>query len=71
MKELDPDSYARDFKRITDEIMVHLGATSGVRLRVSLEIEAETEDGFDESKVRVVGENARTLKFEQSGFESH
>jgi hypothetical protein len=27
------------------------------------------KDGFDEAKVRTVGENAQTLKFDQSGFE--
>jgi hypothetical protein len=27
-------------------------------------------NGFDESKVRTVSENALTLKFEQSGFEA-
>jgi len=32
-------------------------------------IEAVDEDGFDEHQVRTVTENARTLKFEQSGFE--
>jgi len=31
--------------------------------------EATAPDGFDDSKVRTVAENATTLKFEQSGFE--
>ena len=38
-------------------------------LVVRLEIEAVDETGFDEQQIRTVSENARTLKFEQSGFE--
>lgn len=68
-KELNPDRYAMDFKKVTDEILTHLTAVPGVQLKVTLEIEATTDTGFDESKVRTVSENAKTLKFEQSGFE--
>jgi hypothetical protein len=31
---------------------------------------AVANKGFDEAKVRTIGENAQTLKFEQSGFEA-
>lgn len=44
-------------------------ATPGANLKVTIEIEATNASGFDEGKVRTVSENARTLKFEQSGFE--
>ena len=36
---------------------------------VRIEIEATDSEGFDETKVRTVSENANTLKFDQSGFE--
>ncbi len=68
-KELSADGYAKDFKKITDEVLTHLAATPGVNLKVTIEIEATTGKGFDESRVRTVSENAKTLKFEQSGFE--
>ncbi|OFE15977.1 AAA family ATPase [Humibacillus sp. DSM 29435] len=68
-KELSADAYAKDFKKITDEILSHLAGTPGATLRVTLEIEATQASGFDESKVRTVSENAKTLKFDQSGFE--
>jgi len=68
-RTLSPDRYAGDFKKITDEVLAHLAAVPGVRLTVSLEIEAIADDGFDEEKLRTVGENARTLKFDQHGFE--
>ncbi|NKZ77519.1 DUF499 domain-containing protein [Rhodococcus hoagii] len=66
---LNPDFYARDFGRITNEVIQHLAAVHGVELEVRLEITAVVKDGFDESKIRTVSENANTLKFEQTGFE--
>jgi hypothetical protein len=35
-----------------------------------VEISARCPEGFPEDKVRVILENARALKFDQSGFES-
>jgi hypothetical protein len=67
---LNPDFYARDFGRITTEVIQHLSAVDGVELEVRLEISAVARNGFDEAKVRTVSENAQTLKFEQSGFEA-
>ena len=69
-KRLQADRYASDFKKLADEVLGPLGATPGVSLNVTIEIEATTPDGFDDAKVRTVSENAATLKFEQSGFES-
>ena len=68
-KRLQADRYATDFKKLADEVLGPLGATPGVTLQVTIEIEATAPDGFDDSKVRTVAENATTLKFEQSGFE--
>ena len=68
-KRLQADRYASDFKKLADEILGPLGATAGVTLNVTIEIEATASDGFDDAKVRTVSENAATLKFEQSGFE--
>ena len=68
-KELNPERYAVDFKRIADEVLVHLAAHQGARLSVRIEIEATADDGFDDSRVRTVSENAANLKFDQSAFE--
>jgi hypothetical protein len=67
--KLDPNFYARDFGRITSEVIQHLAAVDGVELEVRLEITAMANNGFDDAKIRTVSENAHTLKFEQSGFE--
>ena len=40
-------------------------------LKITVEIEAVKKDGFPDDKARIVSENARTLKFDQSGFEDH
>jgi hypothetical protein len=68
-KRLQADRYASDFKKLADEVLGPLGATPGVTLNVTIEIEATTTGGFDDAKVRTVSENATTLRFEQSGFE--
>jgi hypothetical protein len=41
----------------------------GAAVRVTLEIEAEIPRGAPDSVVRIVTENARTLKFTSQGFE--
>ena len=69
-KQLSPDRYASDFKQITDEILTHLAANPGTEVNVTLEIEAISPEGFEESKARTISENANTLKFDQSGFET-
>ncbi len=68
-KRLQADRYATDFKKLADEVLGPLGATPNVTLNVTIEIEATAPNGFDDSKVRTVAENAATLSFEQSGFE--
>lgn len=70
-KELDQQRYAVDFKKVAEEVLAHLAATPGANLSVRIEIEATTPQGFDETKIRTVSENARTLKFEQSDFEEN
>ena len=68
-KVLQADRYASDFKKLADEILGPLGSAPGVALKVEIQIEATTPQGFDDAKVRTVSENATTLKFEQCGFE--
>jgi hypothetical protein len=69
VKELSAERYGSDFKKLADEILGPLLAVPGVDLSITVEIQATTPDGFDDSKIRTVSENATTLKFEQTGFE--
>jgi len=50
-------------------VLQHLAAADGVALEVTVEVTAVKPEGFSDDKVRVVLENARTLKFDQFGFE--
>jgi hypothetical protein len=68
---LDPERYARDFGRLYQEVIQHLAAPDNVDLKITVEIEAVKKDGYPDDKARIVSENARTLKFDQSGFEDH
>ncbi|RNM12122.1 DUF499 domain-containing protein [Nocardioides pocheonensis] len=69
VKTLNSDKIAMDFKNIADEVIANLRADEGTELTVRIEIEATNTTGFEDGKVRTVSENAKTLKFDQSGFE--
>ncbi len=68
-KELQPDRYAIEFKKVADEILAPLLSVDGATLKISVDIEVTAADGFDESKVRTVSENASVLKFDTADFE--
>ncbi len=68
--QLNPERYSRDLTRVAQEILQHLAAVDGAQLQVRVEISAEKPGGFPDDKVRIVTENARTLRFEQFGFEN-
>jgi hypothetical protein len=68
--ELNPDRVGRDAGKIAEEVIQHLSTLFGASVRVSLEIEAEVEDGVPESTQRTVSENCKTLKFKSHGFEA-
>lgn len=69
VKTLNAEKIAMDFKNIAEEVIAHLRGDPTTNLTVRIEIEATDAAGFDENKIRTVSENARTLKFDQSGFE--
>ena len=67
---LDPTRVGRDASKVADEVIAHLAGLTGADVRLTLEIEADIPDGAPEQVVRVVTENSKTLKFEDTGFES-
>lgn len=67
--KINPERYARDLTRLSQEIIQHLASPDGVELEIRVEIAARKSDGYPDDKVRNVTENARTLKFESYGFE--
>lgn len=67
--EADPERYSRDFNRLSQEVLQHLGSIDGVELDITIEIQAKVPEGFSPEKIRVILENAKALKFNQSSFE--
>ena len=68
--ELDPTRVGRDAGQIADEVIAHLSGLVGAKVKLTLEIEADIPEGAPEQVVRTVTENSRTLKFNDSGFET-
>jgi hypothetical protein len=66
---LDPTRAGRDASTIADEVIAHLSGLMGANVKVTLEIEADIPDGAPDQVVRIVTENSRTLKFDDTGFE--
>lgn len=67
--ELDPIRAKLQFAQIVDEVVQQFTLKPGVTVSVSVEIEANSPDGFDEQIQRAVMENCRTLKFENAEFD--
>ena len=66
---LNPLRMSSDAGTIGQEVIQHIQALLDSNIEVTLEITAESQQGFPDNVVRTVTENARTLKFENFGFE--
>jgi hypothetical protein len=66
---LDATRADRDAGKIAEEVLAHLSGQPGAEVSVTLEIEVRLPGGASEQTVRIVTENARTLKFTSQGFE--
>jgi hypothetical protein len=67
--EIDPQRVHKDMGLIVEEVIQRLSSQMGCDVEITLEIRAERPEGFDESTVRTISENSRTLKFEHYEFE--
>lgn len=67
--EVDAERYSRDLNRLSQEILQHISSLDNVDLNISIEIQASAAEGFTPEKMRVILENAKTLKFKHSSFE--
>ncbi len=67
--KLDASRVGGDAAKIADEIVRHLAGLIGADVTVTLDIDATVDGGFPAEVIRTVSENARTLGFEQQGFE--
>lgn len=67
--DLDPVRAKLQFNNLVDEVIGNFTAKPGVRVKIAIEIEAETDAGFDDSLQRTVKENCNVLKFKTAEFE--
>ena len=67
--KLKPTSAALEFSTIAEEVIQHFTSKLGTNVRITVEIEAESEDGFDDNIRRTVAENSNTLGFDHGEFE--
>ena len=66
---LDAMRVARDAQKILDEVIQHLTTLPNATVEVTMEIQADTSDGFPEKTIETVKANCQTLKFTGQGFE--
>ncbi|MGS0745921.1 DUF499 domain-containing protein [Syntrophomonas erecta subsp. sporosyntropha] len=67
--DLDTTRINRDVQKYVEEIIQHLTSVDGAKVTVSLEVQAESDEGFTQQTVRTISENCRTLRVRDSGFE--
>lgn len=67
--ELDPVKAKIQFSDVNEEIIKLFTQKPGVKVKISIEIEAESDAGFDESMQRSVRENCDHLKFKNHSFD--
>ena len=69
--EIDMVRPVKSFDAILNAVVMELQRTQGAKVKLTLEIQAEADEGFADIEVSVVRDNARQLKFkaESTGFE--
>ena len=67
--DLDPIQARRQFADIADDIIAHLSNRNATRVRIKIDIEADTTDPFDDQIQRIVKENCNQFRFGNAEFE--
>ncbi|GIX25472.1 MAG: hypothetical protein KatS3mg122_2703 [Caldimonas sp.] len=67
--ELDPILAKKQFADLVDEVVQQFTMRTGVKVKIAIEIQAESPSGFDDGLQRVVKENCNVLKFKNAEFE--
>jgi hypothetical protein len=69
--EIDMVRPVKSFDSILNSVVMELQRAPGVKVTLTLDVKAEAPNGFSESDVGVVRDNARQLRFkaESTGFE--
>lgn len=67
--ELDAIQAKKQFADLVDEVVLQFTSRPGVKVRIAIEIQAETITGFDDGLQRAVKENCNVLRFKNAEFE--
>lgn len=67
--DLDPVMAKRQFAELIDEVVLNFTAKPGVKVRISIEIDAESDAGFEDGLQRAVRENCKVLRFKNAEFD--
>lgn len=67
---LDNTRIIRDMQKYLEEVITHLSESEGCEVKLTLEVDAHSADGFSQGTVRTVSENCRTLRVQNFGFEN-
>jgi predicted AAA+ superfamily ATPase len=68
--ELDAIQAKKQFADLVDEVIMQFTARPGVKVKIAIEIQAESATGFDDGLQRAVKENCNVLRFKNAEFES-
>ena len=68
--ELDPILAKKQFADLVDEVVLQFTMRTGVKVKIAIEIQAESATGFDDGLQRAVKENCKVLKFKNAEFEA-
>lgn len=68
--ELDPIQAKKQFADLVEEVIMQFTARPGVKVKIAIEIQAESATSFDDGLQRAVKENCHTLKFKTAEFET-
>jgi len=68
-KSLDPVRATIDFSTLVEEVVQQFTSRADVDVEISIDIQARSKSGFDESVQRVVRENCSVLGFNAADFE--
>lgn len=67
--DLDPILAKKQFADLVDEVVLQFTSRPGVKLKIAIEIHADSATGFDDGLQRAVKENCNVLRFKNAEFE--
>ena len=67
--ELDAIQAKKQFSDLVDEVILQFTSRPGVKVKIAIEIQADSTIGFDDGMQRAVKENCNVLRFRNAEFE--